>query len=81
MINRVVKLPLEQEAIRAKCFHPTGKFVEFTKKELEQSIPERFEKIVADYPEGLAVKDGAETKAHLGKHPSRELHCLSTASE
>ena len=44
--QRVTNLPPEQEAIRAKCFHPTGKFVEFTKTEVEQSIPERFEKIV-----------------------------------
>jgi len=31
---------------------------EFKKEEIEQSIPVRFEKIVAEYPHGLAVKDG-----------------------
>jgi hypothetical protein len=36
--------PAEQEAIRGRCFHPTGTFVEFPKHEIEQSIPERFEK-------------------------------------
>ncbi|HEY7165359.1 MAG TPA: hypothetical protein VIB79_12405, partial [Candidatus Binatia bacterium] len=41
-----MKLPPEQLAIRAKCFHPSGRFEEFTKEEVEQSIPERFEKIV-----------------------------------
>jgi len=41
------QLPPEQEAIRAKCFHPSGAFVEFANEEVEQSIPERFEKIVA----------------------------------
>jgi hypothetical protein len=41
------QLPPEQEAIRAKCFHPTGKFVEFLKEEVEQSIPEQFEKMPA----------------------------------
>jgi len=46
-----LNLPPEQEAIRAKCFHPTGTFVEFKKEEIEQSIPERFEKIVRQYPE------------------------------
>ena len=51
-------IPPEQEAIRARCFHPTGTFVEFKKEEIEQSIPVRFEKIVAEYPHGLAVKDG-----------------------
>jgi amino acid adenylation domain-containing protein len=50
------RLPPEQEAIRAKCFHPTGTFVEFKKEEVEQSIPDRFEKIVAKYPERIAVK-------------------------
>jgi len=49
-------LPPEQRAIRAKCFHPTGTFVQFERAEIEQSIPERFEKIVAKYPERIAVK-------------------------
>ena len=40
--------PPEQQVIRAKCFHPTGAFVEFKKEEVEQSIPERFEKNRAD---------------------------------
>jgi amino acid adenylation domain-containing protein len=56
--DRIFKLPPEQQAIRAKCFHSTGTFIEFTKDEVEQSIPERFEKIVAKYPERLAVKGG-----------------------
>jgi len=51
-----LQLSPEQEAIRAKCFHPTGTFVEFTKEEVEHSIPERFEKIVANFPNHLAVK-------------------------
>ena len=53
-------LPQEQEAIRAKCFHPTGKFIEFKKEEIEQSIPDRFEKVVRLYPHRLAV----QTKNH-----------------
>ena len=55
-IRHSTNLPPEQEAIRAKCFHPTGKFVEFTKEEIEQSIPARFEKIVRTYPDRLALK-------------------------
>jgi amino acid adenylation domain-containing protein len=50
------KLPPEQEAIRAKCFHSSGTFVEFTKEEVEQSIPERFERMVRLYPNQTAVK-------------------------
>ncbi len=57
--DRTYKLPREQEAIRAKCFHPTGKFVEFTKEEVEQSIPNRFEKIVRLYPDRTAVEAGS----------------------
>ena len=51
-----MKLPPEQEAIRAKCFHPSGAFVEFPKKDVETSIPERFEKIVRAYPHRLAIR-------------------------
>ncbi|MGH7794216.1 MAG: non-ribosomal peptide synthetase [Candidatus Binatia bacterium] len=54
------RLPPEQEAIRAKCFHPSGTFVEFRKKELEQSIPARFEQQVRRYPDRLAIK----TRSH-----------------
>ena len=42
-------LPPGQEAIRAKCFHPTGTFVEFKEEDIDQSIPERFEQMVAKY--------------------------------
>jgi amino acid adenylation domain-containing protein len=49
-------LPSDQESIRAKCFHPSGQFIEFPVEEIEQSIPERFEKIVRQYPERIAIK-------------------------
>src|SRR5262249_14628326 len=61
MSNRTAKqmrLPPEQRAIWDKCFHPTGTFVEFSSEEVEQSIPEQFEKIVRRYPDQLAVKMG-----------------------
>jgi len=54
--DRLFKLPPEQEAIRAKCFHPTGTFVDFPEDEIEQSIPERFEKMVRMYPDRIALK-------------------------
>ena len=41
---------------RSKCFHPKAKFVEFSREEIEQSIPDRFEKIVKTDPERLAIK-------------------------
>ncbi len=58
MIDRVLQLPPEQQAFRDKCFHPSGTFVEFPKEEVEQSISERFEKIVSMYPDHPAVKMG-----------------------
>ena len=54
-------LPPEQLARRAKCFHPTGPFIEFKKEEIEQSIPERFERIVRMYPDRIAVKAKNQT--------------------
>lgn len=51
-----MNLPPEQEAIRAKCFHPSRMFVEFPKQDVEASIPARFEKIVSMYPERIAIK-------------------------
>lgn len=51
-----MKLPLEQQAVRAKCFHPTGDFTELQPQEIEQSVPERFEKAVRQYPDRLALK-------------------------
>jgi hypothetical protein len=50
-------LPPEQEAIRTKRFQPTGRFVEFAEDEVEQSIPERYEKIVVRHPHRIAVKE------------------------
>lgn len=53
-------LPREQQSIQAKCFHPNGTFVEFKKEEIEQSIPNRFERQVHRYPDRLAVR----TRSH-----------------
>jgi len=54
--KQAVKLPPEQQAIRDKCFHPTGAFVEFPRAEIDQSIPQRFEKIVDKFADRVAVK-------------------------
>jgi acyl-CoA synthetase (AMP-forming)/AMP-acid ligase II len=51
-----IALPPEQRAIRDKCFHPSGTFVEFPIEDVETSIPARFEKIVQTYPERAAVE-------------------------
>jgi non-ribosomal peptide synthetase component F len=57
----ISELPPEQRAIRDKCFHPTGRFIEFKREEIEQSIPDRFEQMVRMYPDRLAVK----TRSHI----------------
>ena len=48
--------PFEQEAIRAKCVHTSGMFVEFPMVDVETSIPARLEKIVTVYPDRWAIK-------------------------
>ncbi|MFQ5853749.1 MAG: AMP-binding protein, partial [Candidatus Binatia bacterium] len=68
----IVNHPLQQ-AIRAKCFHPSGTFIEFKKEEIEQSIPDRFEQMVRMYPDRLAVKtrDHQLTYDELNKAANR----------
>jgi len=67
------KLPPEQQAIRDKCFHPSGTFVEFPVEDVETSIPARFEKIVRMYPERVAIKTAKRsmTYAELNKAANR----------
>ena len=66
-------LPPAQEAIRTKCFHPTGSFVEFDEEVINQSIPERFEMIVRRHPERPAVrtKNGSLNYDELNKAANR----------
>lgn len=45
-----------QQAIKAKCFHPAGSFIEFPKEEIEQSISDRFERMAAKYSKRIAVR-------------------------
>ena len=73
-----MNLPPEQESIRAKCFHPSGLFVEFSKEDIEKSIPERFEKIVRTHPDQLAIKTALEelTYAELNRAANRVAHTL-----
>ncbi|HEY7166150.1 MAG TPA: AMP-binding protein, partial [Candidatus Binatia bacterium] len=63
------RLPPEQEAFRAKCFHPSGTFVEFPREDVEHSVPARFEKIVGMYPDRIAIKLRGESLTYS------ELNC------
>jgi len=79
----ITNLPAEQQTIWAKCFHPTGTFVEFAKEEVEQSIPDRFEKIVRMYPDRIAVKtkDQTLTFDELNRFANRLAHSILARQE
>jgi acyl carrier protein len=73
------KLPPEQQAIRNRCRHPSGTFVEFPREDVAKSIPERFEKIVRQFPERIAVKMMGErslTYDELNRHGNRIAHAI-----
>jgi non-ribosomal peptide synthetase component F len=72
------RLPPEQQAIRDKCFHPSGKFIVFPKEDVETSIPERFEKIVGRFPDRLAVKMRNRTLTYreLNHAANRVAHAI-----
>jgi amino acid adenylation domain-containing protein len=69
---------LQQQAIRAKCLHPTGTFSAFAPEAIEQSIPDRFEHMVARHPERPAVKTGnlALTYAGLNQMANRVARAI-----
>jgi amino acid adenylation domain-containing protein len=73
-----VDSPRAQQLIRARCVHPTGTFVEFTKAEIEQSIPARFEQQVREYPDRLAIKtrSHALTYAELNQVANRVARAI-----
>jgi acyl-coenzyme A synthetase/AMP-(fatty) acid ligase/acyl carrier protein len=73
-----MKLPPEQQAIRAKAYHPSRTFVEFPEADAEKSVPERFEKIAQQYPDRIAVKTRAAalTYTELNGRANRLAHEL-----
>ena len=76
--NDAIGLPPHQQALRAKCFHPTGTFSEFEKKDIEQSIPDRFEAQVRQHSERLAIKTTSDelTYTELNKAANRIAHAV-----
>jgi non-ribosomal peptide synthetase component F len=74
----LLNLPLGQQGILDKSFHPSGTFVEFPIEETEQSIPQRFENIVALYPSCPAVKANGQclTYDELNRFANRIAHAL-----
>jgi amino acid adenylation domain-containing protein len=73
-----MELPVEQQAIRAKCFHPSGRFTEFPSEDVERSIPARFERIAAQYGHQIAVKKGEQALTYqaLNQAANRLAHAI-----
>ena len=73
-----MELPLEQQAIRAKCIQPSGRFVEFPEADVELSMPARFEKIAGRYGYRTAVKSShrALTYQDLNQAANRLAHAI-----
>ena len=71
-------LPPEQQALRDRCFHPSGTFVEFQAEEIEQSIPARFEDQVRRHAGRLAIETagGAITYGELNEAANRIAHAI-----
>jgi amino acid adenylation domain-containing protein len=73
-----LQLPPEQEAIRAKCFHPSGVFTPFPDITLDYSVPHRFQEIARIYPDRVAIETSKEkiTFGELNKIANRLAHTL-----
>src|SRR5712692_1205483 len=57
---------------------PSNEFVPFGKEQIEQSVPERFEKIVRLYPQRLAIKAGDRSLTYeaLNQTANRIAHAI-----
>jgi hypothetical protein len=55
-MNDLRPLPAWQQAIIAKCHHPSGEWIEFPLSALDRSLVTRFEEMVARNPDRLALK-------------------------
>jgi len=71
-------LPPDQQRIRARCVHPTGRFVEMQAEVLERSVASRFEEQARSNPGRLAVKEGERrvTYEQLNARANRIAHSI-----
>jgi amino acid adenylation domain-containing protein len=69
----------EQAAVGEKSCHTSERFVEFPEKDLEKSLSERFEKIVCNHPNCLAIKTHGRsaTYADLNRVANRIAHGIT----
>ena len=70
--------PPSQQAIRARCYHPTGPWVEQTIEDLERSIPARFEEQVSQLAQRPAVQSPTQqlTYAELNGAANAVAHAI-----
>ncbi len=73
-----MNLPPRQQEVRDKCFHPTGTFTPFAMEDVEKSVPARFESIVQQYPNRLAIKTQRHslTFVDLNQFANRIAHAI-----
>lgn len=71
-------LPSEQRLIRSRCVHRLGTFIEFPPEGTVQSISDRFEEQVRQYPERMAVRTRSRTLtyAELNQAANRVAHAI-----
>ena len=81
--NAVANFPPEQRAIRDRCFHPAGTFIEFKQEEIEQSVSDRFEKQDNKYPHRIAVRTPTHTLTYdeLNRAANRIAHAILDRSD
>ncbi|HEY7164852.1 MAG TPA: non-ribosomal peptide synthetase [Candidatus Binatia bacterium] len=67
--------------IRAKCFHRNGLLTEFSQDEIAQSIPQRFEKMVRQFPDRTAVESRRRqfTYRDLNRLANQMAHAVLSA--
>ena len=76
--SQKLNLPPEERAIRARCFHASGTFVEFPEEDVETSLSERFEKMAGRFPDRPVAKARNRTLTYqeLNQAANRLAHAL-----
>src|SRR5258706_5527688 len=74
----MTSLSSQQLAIKARCIHPSRRFVTFSDSETEGSIVERLQRQVDQFPDKLALKSRmhAYTFSELNQAANRVAHAL-----
>ncbi len=79
----IANSPLQRRLASGESYPSPNGFSEFKLSEIEQSIPDRFEKIARRYPHHVAIKSKAEclTFASLNQAANRLAHSILQQSE